>query len=310
MLNRKLARTAIITNGVLLLIAVVTTAGTLLPSAPMQQPATDSIQLVKFDDVLFQLSGLPETESANAPAITLNKGGEKFVREYVLKNEDKLAQIKGKSEPIFAVIDSVMRRYHLPVELKYLAVVESELNRKAKSRVGAVGTWQFMPATARILSLKVTARNDERTHLYKSTVAAARYLSDLHNYYEDWLLVIAAYNAGPGTVDKAIRRSGSRNFWKLQYLLPAETRGHVKKFIGTHYYFEGSGGVTTLTKAEVNTYTKKMIAFVAEQNTMIEAKMMAKNNETVPTELPVEGDKIADTRMSAPGARTGNEEED
>jgi membrane-bound lytic murein transglycosylase D len=309
MLNRKLMTTGLVTNGALLLFAVVTTAGTLLPSSPLQQPTTDSLQWVKFDHELFQLSGLPESEAANAPVVMLNKQGEKFVKDYIRKNTNKLEEIKAKSAPVFTVIDSVMRRYRLPLELKYLAVVESELNRKAISRVGAVGTWQLMPSTARILSLKVSARNDERTHLYKSTVAAAKYLTDLHNYYEDWLLVIAAYNAGPGTVDKAIKRSGSRNFWKIQYLLPAETRGHVKKFIGTHYFFEGEGGVTTLTKAETDAYTKKMIAFVAEQNTMIEAKMMAKNTAPVPDNQPVDGDKIADVR---PGfvATKADEEED
>ena len=106
-----------------------------------------------------------------------------------------------------------------------------------------------MPATARALGLKVSKRSDERVDYQKSTHAAARHLKDLYNEFGDWLLVIAAYNGGSGNVYSAIRKSGSRNFWNLQYYLPAESRTHVKKFIGTHYIFEGQGGVTTLTKA-------------------------------------------------------------
>jgi membrane-bound lytic murein transglycosylase D len=126
-----------------------------------------------------------------------------------------------------------------------------------------------MPGTARIFSLKVTAKHDERTHFYKSTVAAARYLHDLNILFDDWLLVLAAYNSGPGPVYAAIKKSGSRNFWKLQSFLPEETRGHVKKFIGTHYFFEGRGSVTTLTKDERNRYTKLMMSFVEKQNILV-----------------------------------------
>jgi len=98
----------------------------------------------------------------------------------------------------------------------------------------------------------VTRKIDERTNYIKSTHAAARYLNDLYDQFGDWLLVIAAYNGGAGNVMKAIRKSGSRNFWDLQYYLPAESRNHVKKFIGTHYIFEGQGGLCTLTKKETD----------------------------------------------------------
>ncbi|HMP92914.1 MAG TPA: transglycosylase SLT domain-containing protein, partial [Phnomibacter sp.] len=100
------------------------------------------------------------------------------------------------------------------------------------------------------MGLRVDYRVDERTDYVKSTHAAARYLRELYRKYGDWLLVIAAYNGGPGRVESAIARSGSRNFWDLQYYLPEESRNHVKKFIGTHYIFEGSGGQTTSTKDE------------------------------------------------------------
>jgi membrane-bound lytic murein transglycosylase D len=143
-----------------------------------------------------------------------------------------------------------LTQYGLPKELKYLAVIESNLKSSAVSKVGAVGPWQLMPQTARDLGLKVTRSNDERKNYTKSTHAAALYLRDLYSELGDWLLVIAAYNGGTNNVYHAIRRSGSRNFWDLQYFLPLESRLHVKKFIGTQYTFEGQGSVTTLTKEE------------------------------------------------------------
>ena len=138
----------------------------------------------------------------------------------------------------FNIIDSVFREQGLPLELKYLAVIESDLKSSARSHVGAVGPWQLMPGTARILGLKVTKRVDERKNYYKSTRAAARYLKDLYQEFGDWFLVLAAYNGGPGPVYTAIHKSGSRNFWALQAYLPRESRDHVKKFIATRYFFE------------------------------------------------------------------------
>lgn len=161
----------------------------------------------------------------------------KFVTSYIKNNDESLSSIKGRSRRPFTIIDSVMRKYGLPGELKYLAVIESELKSTATSRVGARGPWQFMAGTARDLGLKVNGRSDERTNIYKSTRAAAKYLRDLHNQFHDWLLVLAAYNAGPLPVTRAIHRAHSKNFWALERYLPAESRQHVKRFIATAYYF-------------------------------------------------------------------------
>jgi membrane-bound lytic murein transglycosylase D len=109
-----------------------------------------------------------------------------------------------------------------------------------------------MPATARQLGLTVTGKRDDRRDYQKSTHAAAKYLTYLYGLYKDWLLVIAAYNGGPGNVNAAIRKSGSRNFWDLQNYLPTESRNHVKKFIATHFIMEGTGGMTTLTRGETD----------------------------------------------------------
>jgi membrane-bound lytic murein transglycosylase D len=161
-------------------------------------------------------------------------------------------------------MEPVLEKNGLPGELKYLAVVESDLKLKAHSPAGAVGYWQLMKRTATELGLTVTNKTDERKHLRKSTTAAANYLRNLYTIYDDWLLVIAAYNAGPGTVSKAIKKAGSRNFWRLQAYLPAETRGHVKRYIAVYYFFEGEGGVTTLTKEERQRYEKEVAVFMEQ----------------------------------------------
>ena len=182
--------------------------------------------------------------------VRLNPRAVSFVRDYKEKNTKNLMKLKSWGLPYFNIIDQIFEQQGLPKQLKYLAVIESELKSTARSRVGAVGPWQFMPGTARIVGLKVNKYRDERKDYLKSTQAAAVYLKDLYNIFGDWLLVIAAYNGGPGPVYSAIKKSGSRNFWKLQHYLPAESRMHVKKYIGTHYILEGQGGITTLTKAE------------------------------------------------------------
>jgi membrane-bound lytic murein transglycosylase MltF len=193
-----------------------------------------------------------------APKIKLNRQAMQFANHYVKVNADDLVDIKQRSKAPFAIMDEVFHRYGLPVELKYLAVIESDLKTSALSHVGALGPWQLMPETAHDLGLKVTRGYDERTNYYKSTKAAALYLRDLYARFGDWLLVLAAYNSGPRPVLNAIQRSGSRNFWALQSFLPAETRGHVKRFIATHYYFEGQGSVTTSTKAENIAYARSV----------------------------------------------------
>jgi membrane-bound lytic murein transglycosylase D len=167
-----------------------------------------------------------------------NKQVNRFVKDYVQKNSEWLYKIKQRSNSHFIMIDSMFNNCGLPVALKYLAVVESELKPNALSNKGAAGPWQLMPGTAQILGLRITRTTDERTRFYKSTKAAARYLKDLHAEFGDWLLVLAAYNGGSGQVDRAIRLAGSHNYWNLQYYLPHESREHVNKFIATQYYFE------------------------------------------------------------------------
>ena len=206
-----------------------------------------------------------------------------FVNSYLKTNTEALQKVKERSGRYFKIIDGVLKKNNLPLELKYLAVIESELKATAVSRVGAVGPWQLMPATARLLGLKVSKHIDERTHYYKSTVAVCKYLKDLYAEFGDWLLVIAAYNGGPGTVYKAIKKSGSRNFWYLQYYLPAETRGHVKRFIGAHYFFEQEGSETTLTKSELFAYKKALADYEEEKLKELNTVVTGNEDERLPS---------------------------
>ncbi|MBK6633460.1 MAG: lytic transglycosylase domain-containing protein [Chitinophagaceae bacterium] len=182
----------------------------------------------------------------------VNPHAESYMQDYLKSHSNNLIKMKGWGQPYFNLIDNVLSQYGLPRELKYLAVIESNLSTKATSWVGAGGPWQFMPYTARDYGLVVNNVLDERRDYYKSTHAAARYLLTLYGQMKDWLLVIAAYNGGPGRVYSAIKKSGSRNFWSLQYYLPTESRNHVKKFIATHYIMEGTGGVTTVANVKGN----------------------------------------------------------
>ena len=167
---------------------------------------------------------------------------ESYMQDYLRMYGKQLSGMKSWCMPYFNLIDNIFTQYGIPKELKYLAVIESNLKTNATSWVGASGPWQFMPYTARENGLVVNGLVDERRDYFKSTHAAARYLLTLYKQTHDWLLVIAAYNGGAGRVFSAIQRSGSRNFWSLQYNLPEESRNHVKKFIATHYVMETGGG--------------------------------------------------------------------
>lgn len=207
--------------------------------------------------------------SSNAAVFRLNPRAVSFVQDYMEVEADRLTKMKDWAKPFFDRIDQIFSQRNLPVELKYLAVIESDLRSSATSRVGAAGPWQFMAQTGRDFGLKVNRKTDERRDFVKSTVAAAKYLKDLYNTYNDWLLVIAAYNCGNGTVNTAIRKSGSSNFWDLQYYLPAESRNHVKKFIATHYIMEGDGGLTTLTKKETEALPLASNQTIVDANTTV-----------------------------------------
>lgn len=159
-----------------------------------------------------------------------------FIDMYATRLRQKVAFMLSANNFYMPIFEEALDLYNLPLELKYLPVVESALNPIASSSQGAVGLWQFMLNTGKIYGLKVTSLVDERRDPVKSTYAAARYLKDLYDIYHDWNLVLAAYNCGPGIINKAIRRAdGEKDFWALYNYLPKQTRGYVPAFIAANY---------------------------------------------------------------------------
>lgn len=160
----------------------------------------------------------------------------KFIELYVVRRRDLVQRMLSLKEYYFPIFESVLEEHGMPQELKYMSVIESALNPNALSRVGASGLWQFMLYTGKRYGLEVTSYVDERRDPVKASEAAAVFLQDLYDMYGDWHLAIAAYNCGPGNVNRAIARSGGqKDFWKIYYNLPRETRGYVPAFIAAAY---------------------------------------------------------------------------
>jgi len=168
--------------------------------------------------------------------LSFNRIVRNFIHMYTQKRRGQVEYMLGLSQYYFPMFEEILESYQLPIELKYMAVIESALNPRAISRVGATGMWQFMYGTGRMYGLTINSLVDERRDPFKSTYSAARYLKDLYRIYNDWILVIAAYNCGPGNVNKAIRRTGGKtNYWEIYYYLPRETRGYVPAYIAAAY---------------------------------------------------------------------------
>ena len=165
-----------------------------------------------------------------------------LVRSYIKRYTDRsglMSRVLSLAQYYFPMIEQELIKAELPVELRAMAIIESALQATAVSRVGASGLWQFMPVTARAYGLEVNSMVDERFDPAKSTVAACKYMKDLYNMYDDWSLAIAAYNCGPGNVNKALARTGGnpQSFWDVYWHLPRETRGYVPAFIAASYAY-------------------------------------------------------------------------
>ena len=165
-----------------------------------------------------------------------NESVKKFINFYFSRRRGMVSIMMGLTNYYFPLFEETLARYDLPAELKYLPIIESALNPRIVSRAGASGLWQFMHGTAKMYGLEINSYIDERNDPIKSTDAAARYLKDLYAIYGDWHVVIAAYNCGPGNINKAVRRSGGKQgYWEIYSKLPRETRGYIPIFIAANY---------------------------------------------------------------------------
>ena len=206
---------------------------------------TSNIASLFEPDTLEQQTNLPDSvyiqrlAAINSPIdLPFNSIVRNFISVYTERQRDKVEIMLGVADYYLPIFEEVLDYYQLPIELRILPVVESALNPRAVSRAGATGLWQFMYGTGRMYNLTINSYIDERRDPIASSHAAARFLKDLYNIYGDWTLVIAAYNCGPGNVNKAIRRAGGkRNYWDIYYYLPRETRGYVPAFIAATYAF-------------------------------------------------------------------------
>jgi len=171
--------------------------------------------------------------------VEYNPGLENVIKSFLKNRHQSFERLMGLSKYYFPMFERELDNYNIPLEMKYLAIVESALKPRARSRVGATGLWQFMFATGKQYGLDVSSYVDERSDPIKSTESASRYLAKLYQIFGDWDLALAAYNSGPGNVSKAIRRSGGyKNYWNIRPNLPRETAGYVPAFLATMYIFE------------------------------------------------------------------------
>lgn len=168
-----------------------------------------------------------------------NESIEKVIKNFLKNRSKSYERLMALSEYYFPLFEERLNKYDVPLEIKYLAIVESALNPNAKSRMGATGLWQFMYGTAKQYKLDINTYVDERSDPVKSTEAAVKYLRDLYDVFGNWELALASYNAGPGNVSKAIRRAGGEtDYWKIRRFLPKETQGYIPAFIATMYMYE------------------------------------------------------------------------
>jgi membrane-bound lytic murein transglycosylase D len=195
--------------------------------------AADSIP--RYDDMVYE-SRLAKLDAQSPFDLVYNDAVKGYIELYAVRKRELVSRMMALSQYYFPMFEQVLDKYNMPLELKYLAICESALNPNAKSKAGAMGLWQFMYPTGKLYDLKVSSYIDERCDPFKSTEAAAQYLQFLYKMFGDWEMVLAAYNGGPGTVNRAINRSGGKKtYWEIRPYLPRETQGYVPAFIAVNY---------------------------------------------------------------------------
>jgi membrane-bound lytic murein transglycosylase D len=207
---------------------------------------SDDIKNINFDEnVDYELptellkQRLAAMDAKSPFNIEYNPGLENIIKSFLKNRKKSFGRLMAISEYYFPMFEEALAKENVPLEIKYLAIVESALNPKAVSRMGATGLWQFMYQTGKQYNLKIDSYVDERSDPLKSSEAAAKYMSKMYAVFDDWDLVLASYNSGPGNVAKAIRRSGGQqNYWNIRKNLPRETQGYVPAFLATMYIYE------------------------------------------------------------------------
>jgi membrane-bound lytic murein transglycosylase D len=189
----------------------------------------------RYDDYTYQ-ARLAKLDAVSPFDLVYNPHVKGFIDLYTVRKRESVSRMMGVAQLYYPMFEEVLDKYNIPLELKHLAVIESALIPYARSHAGAMGLWQFMYPTGKMYGLNVSSYIDERCDPYKATVAAAEYLKSLYGMFNDWQMVLAAYNAGPGTISKAIRRSGGKKtYWEIRPYLPLETQGYVPAFIAANY---------------------------------------------------------------------------
>ncbi len=217
-----------------------------LYSSSLYDTIYKSVSELKYDEVYYPelptdtlKKRLAELNTKTPFNIKYNPSLESVIKHYLKNRRKSLERLMALSEYYFPMFETQLDNYNIPLEVKYLSIVESALKPRAKSRVGATGLWQFMFATGKQFGLDVSSYVDERSDPIMSTEAASKYLASLYKIFGDWDLALAAYNSGPGNVTKAIRRSGGyTNYWNIRPHLPRETAGYLPAFLATMYIFE------------------------------------------------------------------------
>ena len=224
---------------------------------------------------------LKELDARTPFNVEYNPSLESVIKSYLKNRRQLLQKLMTLSAFYFPMFEHELDKHDIPLEIKYLAIVESALKPRAKSRVGATGLWQFMFSTGKMYGLDVSSYVDERSDPIKSTEAAAKYLSKLYEIFGDWDLALAAYNSGPGNVTKAIRRSGGyKNYWNIRHNLPRETAGYLPAFLANMYIFE---------YAEAHGFKKLKPEFtLVETDTIVVKHMITLDQVAEVTGTPVE----------------------
>jgi len=203
------------------------------PKVNKYKYAVDSVP--RFEDFVYE-SRLAKLDATSPFDLVYNPHVKGFIELYAVRKRELVSRVMGLSQLYYPMFEEIFDKHNIPLELKHLAVIESALNPCARSRCGATGLWQFMYPTGKMYGLNVNSYVDERSDVYKATEAAAEYLKSLYGMFGDWQMVLAAYNAGPGTISKAIRRSGGKKtYWEIRPYLPLETQSYVPAFIAANY---------------------------------------------------------------------------